>query len=334
MSLNQITRKGEKVDRFNIVGAPIHEAFQTAISKTRSDWFLLSHPHFKKWDTRFRPLPPNFYPLGGPDFSKQLQTIEWVSVDLLCFESVFGHAQLQLPISRYLHCPTLRIEHTTTMPNWSPSKIEDLKQLRGDINVFITDHSRREWKFSEDEARVIEHGIDTEVFKPDLTRQQPHILSCVNDFKNRGNILGYPIWEEVVKGLPHKILGNTPGLSEPAKDLNELILNYQSSSIFLNTSLYSPIPMSVLEAAACGCTIISTETCAIPEIFEHGKNALLSNNPKELRGFAEDCLRSPTLVQELGGAARKLVLERFNLDRFVSDYNKLFEEVSQMFYTG
>ena len=121
-----------------------------------------------------------------------------------------------------------------------------------------------------------------------------------------------------------KALGNTPGFSTPAKDHNELLMSYRQCGVFLNTSLISPIPMVLLESASCGCPIVSSLNCAIPNIFTHKHDALLSNNPDELRSYCQQLLQDKDMARELGENARKTILEKFTLERFVNDWNSLF----------
>jgi glycosyltransferase involved in cell wall biosynthesis len=78
-----------------------------------------------------------------------------------------------------------------------------------------------------------------------------------------------------------------------------------------------------MEAMACGCAIVSTDNCMIPEIIKHGHNGLLSNDPKELRTYLEELLQNPDRARELGENARNTIVENFNLSRFVENWNNI-----------
>jgi len=89
-----------------------------------------------------------------------------------------------------------------------------------------------------------------------------------------------------------------------------------------------------MEAMACGCAIVSTNNCMIPEIIEHGKNGLLSNDPNELRQFLEMLLNNPELARKLGDEARKTIVEKFGLERFIENWNDLlYDTVENYTYT-
>ena len=156
-------------------------------------------------------------------------------------------------------------------------------------------------------------------------------MSVVNDWPNRDWCCGWNLWNQVVKptSLPVKVYGNNPGLSEAASSLEELRRGYQTSSIFLNTSLHSPVPTALMEAMACGCAIVSTNNCMIPEIITHNKNGLLSNDPLELKVFCEQLLFNPDEAKRLGDAARKTIEDNFNLSKFVDSWNSMFRGVIQ-----
>jgi glycosyltransferase involved in cell wall biosynthesis len=128
--------------------------------------------------------------------------------------------------------------------------------------------------------------------------------------------------------VPFKAFGDTQGFSEAARDEGELIGGYQQCGVFLNTSTISPIPTSLLEAAACGCPIVSTNNCAIPELIEHGVNGLLSNDPEQMRTYCKQLLNDKDMAAEMGRKAREKVLSDFSLERFVSEWDNIFKTVT------
>ena len=120
------------------------------------------------------------------------------------------------------------------------------------------------------------------------------------------------------------VLGDTPGLSVAAQSTEHLIQEYCSSRIFLNTSLISPVPTCLLEAMACGCAIVTTSTCMIPEIIKNGENGYISNDPIKLREYVERLLSDEKLATKLGLAARETIINNFSLDNFVNKWNEVF----------
>ena len=75
---------------------------------------------------------------------------------------------------------------------------------------------------------------------------------------------------------------------------------------------------------ACGCAVVSTATCMIPEIIKNGQNGYIANNPKQLREYVNKLLSDEDLATELGIEARKTVINNFSLNNFVSKWNEVF----------
>jgi teichuronic acid biosynthesis glycosyltransferase TuaC len=76
---------------------------------------------------------------------------------------------------------------------------------------------------------------------------------------------------------------------------------YQSADIMLNTSLADNMPVSVLEALACGVPIVSTNVGGVPYLVTHEKTALLAE-PRDYKVMAERVLSlvsQPELAEAL-----------------------------------
>lgn len=321
----------------NILCMPCHERYETGLCKTGHTFYSFRVPNVvKDWNTTYAPVPPN-YILLNPDMGEN-QIPLGVDFDLVLSQNKFGQFQIAVQLARQLHLPLVSLEHTLNPDSWSEKQLADLKMMRGHINVFISEYSRERWGWKEDEAEVVHHGVDTETFSPapsDVTElKQKQILSVVNDWINRDYFCGFKLWQQVTKGLPVKPVGDTPGLSKPAGSVEELVGHYRCAEVFLNTSLVSPVPTALLEAMACGCAVVSTATCMIPEIINNGVNGFLSNDPQELRGYCQKLLADPTLARNLGDAARRTIVERFSMGTFVDNWNNIFERAAALFYKG
>jgi hypothetical protein len=286
----------------------------------------------KDWNKIYRQLPSNYILLDRNQGVNQIPPD--IQFDLVLSQNKFGQIQVLKQLAQKLHLPLVSIEHTLPVPNWPKEQLAYLKSMKGDVNIFISEMSRDKWGWNKDEAAVIHHGIDTGIFHPGNRQRKKLLLSVVNDWVNRNWCCGFDLWRAVSQDLPFGVLGDTPGLSAPAKSLNELVSAYQSSQVFLNTSLISPVPSVMLEAAACGCAIVSTNNCAIPEFFTHKHDAYLSNDPKELRAFCITLLNNPEECQRIGQNAVETIKTKCNLLRFTDQWNQIFQTAAAVIYKG
>ena len=315
-------------DRLNILVSATHERYESNLARTGQRFWAYRHPQLKNWNPTFAPVPDNYILLNPERGTDQMPPD--VEIDLVLSQSKFGQFQLLSPIAQRLGVPLISLEHTAVPPLWPRSRRNSVASMRGDLNVFISDFGVSEWGFdpSDPTVRVVRHGIDATTFRPssDGTPRESRILSIVNDWVNRDYFCGFNVWKEATRGLPVQVVGDTPGLSKPANGVADLVSQYQRNAIFVNTSLVSPIPTSLLEAMSCGCCVVSLDTCAIPEAIKHEVNGLLASDAVGLRRECRRVLADPTLAEGLGRAARETVLRDYSLRRFVSEWDEVFAE--------
>lgn len=325
--ISQITKRCFCKSKINVLTSPIHESYQKSMGSVNAIFYLIHCPNGKTWNNSYRKLPKNHILIPK---NKGIWLPPEIEIDVVLSQNRFDAYNTLAPIAQQFKIPLVTIEHTLAYPNWPPDYLAYMKSLKGDINVFISEYSRNIWGWKENEAIILHHGIDTNLFKPNKIKQEHRILTVVNDWINRDIPCGFRLWQEITKDLPVFPIGDTPGLSKPASNIDELVRFYQTSKVFLNTSLLSPIPTSLLEAMSCGIACVSTSTCMIPSIIKHGENGFISNNPKELRQYCIDLLDDEALRYRVGLAARKTIEEKFGLTKFIGAWNELLLKASQI----
>ena len=317
------TRKND--EPLNILSFPTHERYQTNLAETGHNFYLWQSEGIKPWVDSYAPVPKNTVLLNPNKGSSQIP--EHIEIDLVLSQNKFGQFSIAEQICQQLNIPMISIEHTLPMESWPIQQLESLYRMRGDKNIFISEYSRGMWGWSENEADIIHHGVDTNLFCPSGEKEDS-VLSVVNDWINRDWCCGYRLWEQITghpnSQLPLRVIGDTPGLSESAKSTEELVREYQKSMVFLNTSLISPVPTSLLEAMSCGCAVVTTGTCMIPEIIKNGENGFMSNSPEELRRYVDNLLKDKKMAKEIGENARQTILENFGMEKFLNKWNDLF----------
>jgi glycosyltransferase involved in cell wall biosynthesis len=331
--LRQISRNNK--DKFRCLTFPTHERYSSNLFAVNCDFYMIPYindqitPGVKKngWIESYARMPKNHIML--PRKENLLEVIpNWLDFDFILGQHKFGQAQIALQLGQYFNIPVTLVDHTMPTDDNLRAAVPQLKQIRGDINIFISEFSRNEWGWSEDEAEVIVHGVNTDLFKPSNVTKQKHVLAINNDWRNRGDILGFDIFERVVlkNNYPFRVIGDNPGLSAPAKNVYELVKAYNEATVFVNTSRYSPIPSVILEAMSVGLPVVSTDNCLISDIIIDDVNGFKTNDESLMAQRISMLLSSEKECKRLGEAARQTILERFPLNRFTERWNEVFEK--------
>ncbi len=326
--IRRATRKPD--EPLNILCFPTHERYETSLAKTGHNFYSIRTPITKDWNTDYAPIPENYHLL--PKTRDTLIVPPWVEFDAIISQNKACQFHMADRIAKQLQLPLISLEHTLPPNEWSPHQIQAQASLRGDINVFVSEYQKDRWGL---DGTIIHTGIDVGLFcPPDKQERGQWALSVVNDWINRDRECGFSLWKEIVGFpspspiIPCRILGNTPGLSQAAPDIPSLIQFYQHAGVYLNTTLVSSLPTVILEAMACGCPVVSTDTCLIPKIIiEHGVNGFVGSTADEIREYTLQVLHEPELANTLAENGRKTVVEKFSQERFVQDWNRVFDKV-------
>jgi glycosyltransferase involved in cell wall biosynthesis len=111
---------------------------------------------------------------------------------------------------------------------------------------------------------------------------------------------------------------------------DDLISYYKTANVFLLTSLYEGYGMSLVEAAASGCPIVTTRVGIAPELFENGVNASLCA-VRDQKCFTSEVLRliSDNALRELYKVGVQATIRKLSVSRekYVTEYVTLLEKL-------
>lgn len=317
----------QKPEKYRILTFPTHERYESQLCKTGHDFYSFHLPDLKKWNKEQCQVPSNYYILP------ESQACEYLNYDFILVQSKFWQFQVAQQINQFVHLPIICLEHTIPTPQTlSEEHVNMMRNMVGDINIFISEYSRKTWGINYN-TNVIHHGLDTNTFKPLNINKEPHVLTVANDFKNRDYCLNYSGWSRITKDLKTRLIGENSEDYGPAKSIENLVEEYNKCYVYFNSSTLSPIPMSLLEAMSCGCAVVSTATCMIPDIIKNGINGYISNDENELRSYIDILLNDENKRLEIGNNARQTILEMFSEEKFIKNWQEVFDityEVSRI----
>lgn len=316
---NIINHTNSRDKKYKILTFQTHERYETQLCKTGHDFYSLTVDNLKKWNYNQLAPPSNYHIL-------ELNHLPaYLNFDFILAQTRFGQFQIAQKLNQALKLPIILLEHTTPQ-HLDPRTKAFFSSMVADLNIFITQYSMEESKVFE-RTRVIRHGIDTNVFKDNNLEKHNDVLTVANDFKNRDVPLNYQGWCRITKDFQTRLVGDNKDLSQMASSVEELVEEYNRTKVYLNTTAFSPLPMSLLEAMSCGCAIVTTATCEIPNIIENGVNGFMSNDEEELKDYIKQLLGDENLRKKLGANARQTILDKFSEEMFIDNWNATFKEV-------
>lgn len=158
--------------------------------------------------------------------------------------------------------------------------------------------------FGLEHIEVIHNGVHTMSFKP-TTRQEPNrpfrLLYVGNWSDRKGVDLLAPIMHQLGNDFELAYTADRKGAHEsyalPANSHclgrltgKELITAYQQADALLFPSRLEGLPLTVLEAQACGLPVIATRASSLPEVVDDGVTGFLCASD-DVRTFAEAACR-------------------------------------------
>lgn len=311
-------------EKLNILTIHSHESFSTSLQDVPHNFYGLSGQGIKEWNYSLKPLPKNHFII-----KKQFSPIPpGIDFDLCLSQDRFYSFQILAPIAQQLNIPHINILHHLPNLGVAPKPLAEIKSWRADKNVYVGYESRKAWE-SED-GQVVYYGIDHEVYNG-WTGESPNGCCVVNEYQGRDVFCGWNIFQEVSKEIPMKLIGQNPGLSEPAKTTEELVKFLCSSRFFLNTSQYSNFPMALAEALTCGTPVITTSHYESKHIIKHEENGFIADTAEDIIKYAKALLNDKSLADKIGAAGRETALRLFNKDRFTKDWCDIIRDTYEKF---
>lgn len=305
--------------KYDILTFSTHEAYQEAMAKTGHNFYLLQLDGQKKWNANFRRVPDNCVLINS--FVKIPKDI-----DFMISQERYSQIQAMLELSNVIRAPLIHIDHVEPIKN---EQFNFLKSHTADKHVFITKHNMESW---EGDGEVVNHGIDTEVFSGWKPNKSKTVVYTVNYLKDRDFFCGWKEWNyvrdrvgQIDPTIKFILIGDNPGISNTISDPIELSKKLVSCSCYINTSKFSPVPMSLLEAMSCGMPVVSTRYQQVAKIL-NDKNSISSNDLDILAKAVVDICNNQESHVSIGESARKLITSNFSMEDFIDKWNRIFDE--------
>jgi glycosyltransferase involved in cell wall biosynthesis len=177
-------------------------------------------------------------------------------------------------------------------------------------------------------VRLLEHGVDTEHFRPNPVATRPHDAPLrVGWAGNRKSpAKGFETFIAPLAELPGVELVFC-GYSDRLLTLEEMRAFYASIDVYVCSSSSEGHNNSLMEAAAMKRAIVTTDVGTVPEYLKDGQSALIVARDPSAIAAAVMRLRDDTqLRRRLGEAARAAVVPRYQWSLRLEAHRALFLE--------
>jgi glycosyltransferase involved in cell wall biosynthesis len=206
----------------------------------------------------------------------------------------------------------------------------------------------------QDRIHVIPNGVDTDFFCPasevraagegpplivcvarlERVKNLPMLLEACAMLRDRGiKFRCVLIGEGEVRGdlesLRHSL--GLDSLVEMRGEIerSEIRRWWRRAAVAVLSSDSEGMPVSLIEAAACGVPVVATRVGGIPELITDGVNGLLAppRDPASLADALAQILEDPERSTAIGHAARQRVVERFSLGLQIDRLLRLWQSI-------
>lgn len=312
-----------------------HEAWVSQLGRLPIDIDIavgLSGRVTRGWDERMRPVPPN----------ARIVQLDQALTDGQSYDVAVAHSVTDLLEIKGLNIPKVLVLHTTLegrlveqQSSLTPVQIgaETMKYLKliKAQPMSVSELKRRSWGI---EAEVVGFSVDVSDY-PVATCEKAQGLRISNLFNARQRILLGDFHREVFDGLPIEIVGvndDIPG-STPAADWTDLKERIAKSRFYIHTAdpcLEDGYNMATVEAMAAGLPVLGNRHPT--SVVEHEKSGFLSDDPAELRHFAELLLADQNLARRMGQQARLRAAEVWSPERFEKGFLRVLQKARSKFH--
>jgi glycosyltransferase involved in cell wall biosynthesis len=195
---------------------------------------------------------------------------------------------------------------------------------------------------------VVRYGINNiPVTTPNLLQQPPRLIMVArfNEQKDQTtllkaiaqlkddsihlNLVGSGPSLESCKALAKSLgIENQVSFLGDRRDVPDLLAQ---SQIFILSTHYEGLPISILEAMRAGLPVVATSVNGIPEEVVDGKTGLLAphQDVKALANALHILTNSPEIRQQMGKESREKFEQEFTVDRMITEIRAIYEEIIQ-----
>ena len=311
---------GDGENRIKVFTWHIHGSYLYYLSQGNFDLYI---PVDKKKSAGYIGYGTTF-PFGPNVHEIPVERVRELSIDCILFQSPKNYLKDQFEIftDEQRALPKIYLEHDP--PQGHPTDTQHVLKDPSATIVHVTHFNNLMWNNNDVPSHVIDHGIvpSSIGYQGDLEQG----IVIINNLSDRGRRLGMDIFLEARKHIPLDLIGmNTKeigGLGEILHpQLPEFISHYR---FFFNPIRYTSLGLAVLEAMMVGVPVVGMATTELVTVIKNNVSGFIHTDLSYLIDRMKMLLANKEIAGRIGEEGRKTATERFNINRFVNDWELLF----------
>lgn len=269
-------------------------------------------------------------PWGDNVHDAPVDQLESMRFDVVLFQSPAAYLEEQ---HRWLssdqrRLPKIYLEHDP--PQDHPTDTRHIVDDPDMLLVHVTAFNDLMWDSGRTPTRVIEHGVKL-IAPASYQGSREAGIVVVNHLSKRGRRLGLDLYERVRHQVPLHLYGMASetlpgGKGEVLQQALPALLG--SYRFYFHPARYTSLGLSAIEAMMVGVPIIGLATTELATVIRPGHEGYIDTRVDRLVDAMRWLLSHPQDAEIMGEAARATASERFHIDRFVSDWQRVLREVT------
>lgn len=226
-----------------------------------------------------------------------------------------------------LDVPAVYLEH-----NAPQGRIDEMRHPAADrddlLVVHVTHFNALFWDTGSTPTTVIEHGIVDPGYR--YTGELPRAAAVVNEARRRGRVTGTDLLDRFRAVAPIDLFGMDAESLGGIEDLPQDRLHDEIARrrVYLHPVRWTSLGLSLLEAMHLGMPVVAPATTEVP-VAVPPEAGVVSNRIEDLEAALRRFVDDPEEAMLAGKAARAAALSRYGLERFLADWDAVFERVTR-----
>ena len=311
--------------RLRVLTWHVHGNYLWYLTQAPHDFYLVTdRPHTAGRSGRSGTLP-----WGDNVHEAPIAAVRRMPFDLVLYQSrrEYEEEQYEMLSASQLKLPRIYLEHDP--PRESPTETRHWVDDPNTLLVHCTHFNALMWNSGRSPVRVIEHGVRL-LAPARYTGRRPTGIVVVNNLDTRGRRLGADVFLQMRAHVPLDLVGvgaeRLDGLgSIDNAGLPALMAEYR---FFFHPIRYTSLGLALIEAMMVGLPIVGLATTELPSVIRDGYNGFVDSRLERLQQMMKHLIAEPGEARRMGEAARRTAEERFNIERFVRDWNAVLAEAA------